>query len=161
VGISLDRPGVEPLLGSRTRVLGFLWAGLEVVASRGTELVDSLARGRAVHGVAAGDAHGLAERLLTLADEDAQPERIAAAQVLCTRRYDPLKIGAPLAAWAASGTRLTARPSPEQELSQALEAARAELAAIHGSPTWRLLSHVHRAVRQISASTGDANDQDD
>jgi len=161
VGISLDRPGVEPLLGSRTRVLGFLWAGLDVIASRGTELVDSLARGRAVHAVAPGDAHGLAERLLALADEDAQPQRIDAAQALCARRYAPLRLGAPLAAWASSGTRLPALPSPEQELSQALDAARAELAAVHRSPTWRLLSRAHRAWHQLSGHTGTTDHRDD
>ena len=70
VGISLHHRHVETEFSFRTRILDYLWAGLPIICSDGdvfAELVRSAGLGIVVE---PGDAAGVAQALLALADED-------------------------------------------------------------------------------------------
>lgn len=146
VGLSLDRPGVEPLLGSRTRVLAFLHAGLEVVATRGTELVDELARARALRPIPPQDPVALAQELLALAEDGTDPERIRRGQAHCARAYAVADHGRVLADWAREPRRIPGRVSPEALLSHRAEHARDELESLLRAPSIRVLNRLHRLL---------------
>ena len=152
VGLCLDRPGVEPLLGSRTRVLGFLHAGLDVVATRGTELVDRLGRERFLRAIPPQDAAALAHELLALADDARDGRQVLRAQEVLAERYAPLAISKSLAAWVREPVRLPRGPSPEARLEEAAEHARSELKRLLQSPSFRALNRAHRLLRRIGGA---------
>lgn len=67
VGLCVDRPGFEPELGSRTRVLLYLHQGLDVIATARGELVRELVALGYVHAVPTGDGAAVARSLVALA----------------------------------------------------------------------------------------------
>ena len=147
VGLCLDRPGAEPTLGSRTRVLLFAWCGLHVAASAGTELVDDLL----AHDLATAlpsDPPALARVLGRLVTAPPPAGRAAAAADHLARHAAPARIAAPLVDFAAAPRRHPPAVDPLAQVARSLEAAQAELAGVHASPTWRLLSRVHGALRR-------------
>ena len=148
VGLCLDRPGAESTLGSRTRVLLFAWLGLHVVASAETELVaDLVAHDLATALPVDDDGTGIADVLVQLVSQPPSPDRAAAATAHLARRYAPSIITRPVLDFVAQPTRSPAVPEPIAAVAAELEAVRSELAAVHGSPTWRVLSRLHRLLR--------------
>lgn len=133
LSLLVDRPCREAELGSRTRVLFARHLGLRVVATPATELVAGLAAEGQVD--AAWEDEALVEALLA-----ARPA--PDAEVL-RRRWSLEATTAPLRAWRprrAPGAGAEALA----QLVQARDAALAELAAMHASPTWKLLDRLHR-----------------
>jgi len=138
--LCLDRPGFEPELGSRTRVLFALHQGLGVVATPTSELVEELAAGGYVQPVPRGDPAAVAAALLTpgtLPDRGPLRERYGAG------------VTDPLVRWVAAPERR--RPAPEAgpllELVRHRDALARELARLHESPAFRLLDRLGRAAR--------------
>jgi glycosyltransferase involved in cell wall biosynthesis len=142
-GLIFDRPGPEPELGSRTRALLYLQLGLHVVSTPAPELIQSLARA------------GLA----TLVPPE--PAAFAAALVAFVRRpptpgpdrrlrwwaeQDPGLWPPALAGFVAAPARRGSESAPEELLRAELAEVRAQLRAVHRSPTWRLLSAAHRGL---------------
>ncbi len=149
VGVFLDRPdGREPELGDRTRVLLFAACGLDVVATDRSARVAGLASRGLVTGLPAGDPAALAAALLDLHDRDRDTDRTLALRAALAATSDPVRLAAPLVAWAAAPDRARPAPSPAATLAAERDRLRDQLAAVHGSPTWRVLSRLHRLVRR-------------
>lgn len=152
VSICLDRPGPEAELGARTRVLHALHHGLRVLATGGAPVVRELVEAGLVEAVPAAHegpdgmaAASLAETLLR--PHGAPPEGLRTAWL--TAR-SAIVVGRPLGAWAANPARTPAAPGADV-LAAALterDRARAELAALHASPTFRALDRLRRGLRR-------------
>lgn len=152
VSICLDRPGPEAELGARTRVLHALHHGLRVLATPGAPVVRELVEARLVEAVPAAHerpegeaAAALAETLLRA--NGAPPEELRTAWLTARRAA---VVGKPLADWAANPVR-TPPAAGADVLAVALaerDRARAELAELRGSPTFRALDHLRRGLRR-------------
>ncbi len=152
VGLCLDRPGPEPTLGSRTRVLLFARLGLHIAASPETTLVAELADQHLATPLPTGRAEAVARALVGLVRTPPSVEQARAAQAHLSCRYAPSVITKPLVDFVASPARVPPGSDPTAAVAAENEALRAELAAVHQSPTWRTLSHVHRLLRRFGSS---------
>lgn len=145
VGLCLDRPGWEPELGSRTRILFWLHQGLQVVATARGELCRELAAEGQLVAVPQGDPDAVVRALLELGPPlDRAPLR---------ERYDPDRVTAPIRRWAAAPRRTTG-PDPLVRALLAAERDRSELAALRATPTWRALDRLHRGLRRTAGLRG-------
>ena len=152
VGLCLDRPGAEPHLGSRTRVLLYAWAGLHIAASPCCELVQDLVDAELATALPPGDAVGLAACLLELLERPPPAARARAASAWLEQHCDPLVVAEPLVAFANAPVRRLPCVRPEARLAEEIESLRAQLAAVHRSPTWRALSRLHRFARTAAGA---------
>lgn len=103
VGLSIDRATYEAVLGSRTRLVHFLLAGLPVISTCPTELAADLAERGFVLPFSLADAEGLADRLseaIERANELRELGRRGREYVL--ERYHGRIVGAPLMEWLAA-----------------------------------------------------------
>ncbi|MFN7143667.1 MAG: glycosyltransferase [Myxococcota bacterium] len=139
VGVVLDRPGYEPELGSRTRMLLWLHQGLSVVATARCPLARELADGGWLREVPPEDPAALADALL-------RPFPPLPDRAPLRARYAVAATTAGLRAWAGRPARAPAAADADPLLALARErdALRAELAALRGSPTWRALDRLRR-----------------
>jgi hypothetical protein len=147
--LSADLPGAEPTLGSRTRLLFGLHQGLELLASTGPELAAGLATEGFLHPLTPGS-EGLAEALAARFEAGGDGARVAEAQRVLRVRHAPAALGAPLARWAQAPDRAPAGADRAETLSARIAALEAEIAAIRGSPTWRVLNRVHLLLRRLT-----------
>ncbi|HCH62253.1 MAG: hypothetical protein CL927_15695 [Deltaproteobacteria bacterium] len=144
IGLCIDRPGSEPILGSRTRVLLFTWLGLHLVASPTTDLVADLVAHELCIPIPPGTAGpALADRLVKLVEEPPPPERVAAAHTHLATRYAPTTTCDALLDFVHAPSVLPVTADPVALVTRELETVREALTAVHGSPTWRLLSRIH------------------
>jgi glycosyltransferase involved in cell wall biosynthesis len=148
IGISLDRPGPEPELGSRTRLLSFIQHGLLPVATPGCALAQEMLDHSELKAVAAADPADLAKVLIALVDTDDHADAIERAQHRLSETYASDHIAQPVAAWAAEPTRAQMATLPAAALASELAQERDTLAQVHASPTWRTLSWLNRLVRR-------------
>jgi len=140
LGLSLDRPGAEPQLGGRTRVWLYAWMGLQVAASPTCEQVSEMVNNGLVHSIF-GDPNQVSEQLLRVVR---QRPSVPDAHPIVAPRYSPEAITAPLVQWALSPIRAAPGPGVEALLAAQVETLQAQLSAVHHSPTWRILSRLHR-----------------
>ena len=150
LGLSLDSPGPEPELGSRTRLLSFIQHGLLPVATARCELAREMAQQGELRAVPLGDPAALTQALVALVDEDgaASTAAVRAAQDRLAQAYAPARVAAPLVAWAEAPGRTQPAALPAAALAIQLAEERDALAQLHASPTWRTLSRLHRLVRR-------------
>lgn len=141
-GLILDREGAEPLLGSRTRALMFAWLGLRIAATPGCALLRELSAAGLMLPLTGTTADVAA--LLTPPD----PAQVRQADDWLTRHFSPERCFAPLLSWLEAPSRAPSAPSTELLVSENARLTEA-LARIHQSPTWRLLSPLHQALRRI------------
>ncbi len=140
LGLCLDRPGAEPQLGGRTRVWLYAWMGLQVAASPTCEQVSEMVTQGVMHALS-GDPSRVSEQLLEIVH---QRPHVPDAHPIVAPRYGPNAITAPLVQWARSPVRVAPSASVEALMAAQLESLQAELSAVHHSPTWRVLSRLHR-----------------
>ena len=143
LGLSLDRPIVETELGSRTRLIHWAWAGLELVGGGGTPLARSLIHHQGMWAVEPTDVQGF---LAALAAIWRGERRVSHAQQVLQQYYRQEVALDGLLDFVAAPHR--SRPGREQEgaLLMEIQHLRAELQAIRGSPTWRLLDRLRRRL---------------
>ena len=101
LAINVDRPSPEGWLGTRTRLLDWIAAGLPVVSTEGTELVQMLAERELIFAVAQGDSQAVGQAIGRILDapSDAR-ERARAARVYLEERFSPSKCLESLICWA-------------------------------------------------------------
>ena len=149
IGITLDRPGAEAELGTRTRVLFYAHQGLAVFATPRSDLTRELAGLRMIQPIAPGEPEHLARMLERAWEEGSDGTRQARLQGYLTSRYTAETVTQPLLAWVEQA----GRTAPVEDLSASLvrEVAtlRAELAAVHQSPTWRASSQAKRVLGRL------------
>jgi hypothetical protein len=148
--LSVDRPGAEAELGSRTRLLFGLHHGLELASTLRSELSrDLAAQGFLLPiGAPTGDAVLLALREHFHRARDG--ERVRAAQAWMDEALNLRRLTQPLCDWLHAPSRAPQGPDAPQQLAAQLADAQAELARVYGSPTWRALAGLHGALRRLS-----------
>jgi hypothetical protein len=143
VALSLDRPIVETELGSRTRLIHWAWAGLEVMGGPGTELGRTLVENQ---GMWAADPDDVGGFLRALSQIRAGNRKVSQAQRVLQRDYRPETALSGVLDFVQEPYRST--PGREQQvgLLREIKDLRDELGGIRGSPTWRLLDHIRRRL---------------
>ncbi|MCP4804244.1 MAG: glycosyltransferase family 4 protein [Proteobacteria bacterium] len=149
VGITLDRPGAEAELGTRTRVLFFAQQGLGVIATPCSDLTRELAGIRMLVPVRMGDASGLRGALVRMWEEGDDGTQTARLQGYLTSRYglEPATRG--LREWIDRAVRMRPGHDPAAGLAQELAQVRTRLAEVHDSPTWRASTSARRVLGRI------------
>lgn len=147
VGLYLDRPGCEALLGSRTRVHLFTWLGLEVLGSPGSQLTADMAAEGLMHPAPA-DPRAVGERLAQISAEGSDGRMPSRASAWLGKHFAPERTTLPLRQWARSPTRAPAAPHFDAVLAENAR-LRDALRQIHQSPTWRVLDRLHRAGKRV------------
>lgn len=147
-GLSLDRPGLEPFLGSRTRLLYGLALGLRFLLTPGSTLAEALV----AEGLALPVPHGEPERLAqSILEAVSMPytaeQQDARARLLA--RTDADVVSAPLLAWCRHPRISPPGADLDEGLRLRLSNLEEELEAIHQSPTWRGLSKLHQGIRRL------------
>jgi hypothetical protein len=138
VGVVLDRPGYEPELGSRTRLLLYLHQGLSVVSTTRCELARELAAGGWIRPVPCADPTALAHSLLLT---DPLPDR---APLRARYSVDATTQG--LREWLRRPRRaaVPADTTALLAITRERDALRAELQRVYGSPTWKAMDRLRR-----------------
>ena len=156
VGISLDRPGFEPELGTRTRLLFFVHQGMEVITTLGCDLCREMEH--LVHAVPNASPEALARVLVTLYERGQDGRAAQAARAHLLERYALESVMAPLLHWVENPARVAAVEDPSAHLSEELARVRAELAAVHATPTWKAsekaVGILRRSAQQLGRTRG-------
>jgi hypothetical protein len=146
IGLSLDLPGPEPELGSRTRLLSFIQHGLLPVATARCALAKEMHEHGELIAIQTGQHRQLAQVLIDQVDTPSAATRISQAQVRLGQRYGGSM--PELIAWSRTPIRVLSAPLPAALLASELAGKRDALAQIHASPTWRALSWLGRLVQR-------------
>ncbi len=149
-GLTLDRPGVEAELGTRTRVLFFAHQGLLTLATPRSDLTRELAGIRMIQPVPPGDPEALASALEQLYRAGQDGSRVGRLQAYLDSRYDLAGVYRGMLDWVRDPARLPAVEDPSAELAAELARLRAELAQVHASPTWRVSGAANQLLRRGS-----------
>ncbi len=152
--LNLDLPGPEAILGSRTRLLMATQLGLTSVTSTGSELARDMADAGAAIAIPTGDARAMANTLQRLFLEGLDVSMPRRAQDWMRASLDPTRLLQPMLHWVSSPTRSPQGIHYQVSMARQLEHCRAQLRAIHGSPTWRALARLHRAISPLLAARG-------
>ncbi|MBM3333784.1 glycosyltransferase [Candidatus Sumerlaeota bacterium] len=132
VAVNVDRWTVEGLVGYRTRILDWIMAGLPVVTTALSELVEELASRGFVTTFRIGDPDDLGEKLLALARDCSEAsERTAKARDYLQTRLDPAVALAPLAAWVESPQPAPDLPAPHERPNLPFVCPQNSLAQLH------------------------------
>ncbi len=147
--LSVDRPGAEPELGSRTRLLFALHQGLEVASTLNSDIARELARRGWLQPIDAPTPTDVTATLIDHYATEHDGEAVLAAQAWLRTTHDPRHLTVPLTRWLRSPSRAPRGPGASEQVALQLAQTQAELAAVHGSPTWRTLAWMHRAAKRL------------
>ena len=136
IGLSMDRPGPEPELGSRTRLLLFASVGLIPASTVVCELTREWRAAGALVGLDA-DPVVAGAQLASIDTADATPVQKARALM------SPSIENPALAEWCADPRRVAPGVTAEGVLTAELESLKEEITAIRSSPTWTTLNALH------------------
>jgi len=141
--VTLDRPGPEAALGSRTRLLYALHRGLRVVTTGASPLARELACDGLATLVPPAHEVGRDAAARALAREILSPRPAPTADALRSRLSVAATTG-PLRAWASNPLARPRVATPFAPLLAERDALRAELAALRGSVSYRVLDWARR-----------------
>lgn len=144
---TLDRDCAEARLGSRTRVLAATRLGLPVIGTATCEMMHQLTHTGGMRAVPPRAPLALAAALLAV-----DPTTVSHARRFFAETAAPTTALAPLRAFVAQPRRVPTGISPLDVAQAESRALRAELFAMHNSPTIRSLSRVHRWVKRLLPS---------
>ena len=145
IGLSMDAPGPEPELGSRTRLLLYAELGLVPASTVRCELTQQWASSGALIPL---PSHAPVDAGRVLAETNPDRAIASSAAALCP---SPVEVCAPIVAWCNTPTRCSRFVSPDAVLAAELDAAKNELAKIYESPTWTAMNRLH-GLGQSAAS---------
>jgi len=139
-GICLDRPGPEPELGSRTRLLLFAHMGLQCLSTAKCSLAINWAEAGALLALDNTDPRLIGEQLASF---QVNPDMADRAQKLAQSDFNLDAVMPPLLAWVEHPVRTQTTATPSAVMAAELDANRNELARIYGSPSWQALNRIH------------------
>ena len=139
VGLSIDRPGPEPELGSRTRLLLFAELGLMPITTVRCALTQAWADAGALIELPFQDTQGAVDILSSLHSDRTVT---ANAQHQC-QSLGVAAVTAPLTAWSQTPRRTAESVQPAAALAAELDASRDALNQLYSSPTWTALNRLH------------------
>lgn len=146
VGLSLDVLGLEPLLGSRTRLLYGLALELPWVLTPGSELAQALVEAGWATACPVGEVEDITDALLAALQSPARPE--SSRQALLTQ-FSGTHTTAGLLQFVASPQLYPAGVEVEAGLQTRLATLERDLAAVHHSLTWRVLGGMWSKLRGV------------
>lgn len=121
LGLSIDRFTYEAELGSRTRLINFLAAGLPVASTLVTELSEELARDGVLFPFELGNAESLTQTILQAATEPRARElRGQKCHDYILEKYNAEQWGAELRAWVAKPTQTPDKRAAAEESTNLL-----------------------------------------
>lgn len=135
-GVWTDTKGIEPLLGSRTRALFYIWCGLTPIGDATTELATELLNAKCMNS--------------WNQEIPFKPIDIIHAQQFCTDMYAPVKAYEPIKQWLQSPTLRHRLPS--SSVYDANIRLREELQMIYNTKTWRWGSKFHGWIKQLAST---------
>ena len=138
-GLSLDSPGIEASLGSRTRLLLFAHMGLQCLSSTRCEMAIDWAQQGALLALRE-DPVQLGDQLANLRI-DVNMAQIA--QDRSKQMFAASTVMAPLLDWCRAPKRTRSVKAPTAIMAAELDANRDALARVYESPTWRALNRIH------------------
>ena len=142
IGFWINRQGVEPLLGSRTRALLFAWMGMDITASCDTELMQNLLSEELVW-----DVRTIEDVKNAILSPKQHGTRL---KEYCLDTYSPSTVYAPIEQWLQNPKRHT--PSDSDHIGDEIYRLRKAIAEIHNSPTWRWGSRLHLLFQRMLQS---------
>ncbi len=145
--VTLDRPGPEAALGSRTRLLYGLHQGLRVVTTGGSPLARKLARDGLATLVPMAHEVGREVAARALAREILSPRAAPPVDALRSR-LSVAATTAPLRTWALNPVVRPRVATPFAPILAERDALRAELEALRGSVSYRWLDWARRGRRR-------------
>lgn len=151
VGLSLDVGGLEPVLGSRTRLLYGLALGLPWVLTPGSELAQALVEAGWAQPVAVGAVEQISQAVLGALSVSARDEQ-ARRQLLA--RFSGAATTQALQDFVASPQSYPVGVEVEGGLQARLWALESALAEVHHSATWRLLGGFWTQLRRLRRGGG-------
>jgi hypothetical protein len=146
-GLSVDGPGLEPELGSRTRALTWTFAGQALISTARCELLREISAADGMITITTNEEAAVAQAIAAALAAPRLAPMVERARALLSRVAAPERALLPLIRSAGAPQRRPPSHAPWAELSARLAAAEAELAAVHQSWTWRALSGPHAALR--------------
>lgn len=151
IGMYLDRPGSEALLGSRTRVHLFTWLGMATLGTPGSDLTRAMARNGLMHAVTGNNA---VETLVSLSRSPMDGATASSAQQWMHDQFSAQPGTDALQRWVDHPRRTPSAPAIDillQENTRLLQA----LDDVHRSWTWQTLSPVHRLLQRLRGTRQD------
>ena len=148
VGLWMDKEGVEPYLGSRTRALFYAWNGLDIIGGGNCELSQDLVQHREMY--TASSAEELATTLLYISEHPLSLEQNQKRHVRLQTRYGLDTVFRPLASWLMQPTSQKHSIHVMSAQSQ-IAKLQQELQDIYSSPTWKVMSSIHKKLRFIKS----------
>lgn len=143
-GVWTDRQCSESLLGSRTRLLFYLWNGLTPIGDNKTELALEL------------HDHGWMYTWNEFSNMSAKsppaPIDIQKAQQYCQRQFSADVVYSPLKGWLRSPKHSVKSSTTNLHLENLR--LREQIQEIHSSITWRYGSKFHKLMKKVSRFTG-------
>ncbi len=115
-GLCIDCTMVEAILGSRTRIVNFMNAGLPVVSTVLTELTETLANANLLIPFEVGSSAALSATLTGLTQGIDLAELGKKCQTFVRENYDALTVGKPLMDWVSTPTFAPDRNKPDNQL---------------------------------------------
>jgi len=136
-GVWTDTQGSEPILGSRTRALFYIWCGLIPIGDETTELAETLLNQKCMNSWSQADPFSSID--------------IQVAQSFCASTFGPEHVYQPLKDWL-SNPKINHRQRSSSVEMENLK-LRTELQTIYETKTWRWGSKIHQAFNKVVSIT--------
>jgi len=144
MGFWINKMGVEPLLGSRTRAMLFAWMGMDIAASCDTELMATLHKHNLVWDIR--NIEDLSEALR------ASAQKSKALQDFCRQEFLPKKIYQPIHSWLKNPK--VRKKAEKDKLLEEYQRLHQELHNVHSSRTWKWAGKAHKMLLKITKGFG-------
>jgi hypothetical protein len=142
VALCVDRRCYEAELGARTRLLEAMERGLRVASTVLCEQTEAMRGCEGFTELPLDDAEGIGRALVRLADGEPSGTGWGAIRA----RWSIAATTRDLVDWAATPVRSSSGVDASAAMFEETRSLREELHAVHQSPTWRLLSRIHRLL---------------
>ena len=146
VGVSMDRPGVEAELGTRTRLLFFAHQGLTPMSTTRCDLSKELAGLRMLQPLEMGEPRSLAESLVAAWEEGSDGSTAKRAQGYLESRCAPRRALKGMLDFVEHPFRASPSLDREAELAAELARVKEELAGVYNTPTWKVTAGTRRVL---------------
>ena len=144
VGVTLDRPGIEAQLGTRTRLLFFAHQGLTLLSTAQCDLARELSGLRMLQPVGMTDPQSLCDGLIGLWEEGSDGSAARRAAQYLESRVAPRLALAGMLDFVERPFRARVAPDREAELAGELARVKEELANVYSTPAWKVTAGTRR-----------------
>lgn len=144
IGITLDRPGIEAQLGTRTRILFFVHQGLTPLSTAVCDLSKELTGLRMLQPVELGQPQSLCDSLVAAWEEGSDGSAARRAQQYLESRAGLSRALGGMLEFVENPFRSLPAPDREAELAAELARVKEELANVYSTPAWKVTASTRR-----------------